>query len=111
VFTARYGLDLHMKFNQILIFKLLVFISMSSTDSQRRVARVSISQGSIDIELLPLSATMSATIMARVTGEVPVHDVQTPAGPVPQLSADTTVGSGGGTGHAKGNFPICGVSS
>jgi hypothetical protein len=43
---------------------------------------------------------MSATMMTRVTGEIPVPDVQTPAGPCPQLPADTTSGPGAGTGHA-----------
>jgi hypothetical protein len=54
---------------------------------------------------------MQATMMTRVTGEIPVPDVQTVAGPVPQLPADTTVGPGAGTGHAKETIPICGVSS
>lgn len=55
--------------------------------------------------------TMQATMVARVTGEVPVPDVQRAAGPVPELPADPTVGPGAGTGHTEGTVPICGVSS
>jgi len=54
---------------------------------------------------------MQANMVARVTGEVPVPDVQTDAGPVPQLPADPTVGPGAGTGHTKETVQICGVSS
>jgi hypothetical protein len=55
--------------------------------------------------------TISATTTVHVAGEVPVPDVQTPAGPIPQLPADTGTGPGAGTGRAQGTGAIRRVSS